>query len=269
MAFVYHKDSIHKTDELSIDINNRAFCYGDGLFETIFIEHQNFKHLKYHFDRLSEGMKVLRLELENPLELPLLEKILTKLIHENEIKDRAKIKIYVWRKTGGLFTPENQTADLLIEAINSKEHKIQVLSKVKICKSIRLNYSILSKFKTLSSLNYVMAGIEKKEKDAEDLILLDSRDNISECISSNIFWIKDNIFFTPSLNTGCVAGTSRSRIIDCLKEQNIKSEIIEVKKEILFQANHIFTSNANGINKIAKIDNYKFSTDFNIDFLKK
>ena len=73
------------------------------------------------------------------------------------------------------------------------------ITKISFSDKIKLHFSLFSPYKTLNSLPYVLAGIEKTERNLEDLILLDSQNNISESTSANIFWIKNDKIFTPNL----------------------------------------------------------------------
>ena len=259
---IYYEQNILEESELKLSTNDRAFAYGDGVFETIILENMDFKHLNYHLKRLKGGVQALGMQINENLMQDKLKIILKSLIIENNLQGRIKIKIYAWRKEGGLFAPESDDYKLLIEARKALKPKAETLKKVSFCESIQLSPSLISKYKTLSSLPYIIAGTEKKKRKLEELILLDTKQNISECTSSNLFWIKDKVYYTPSLETGCVGGTYRLRILDYLKKKNIPFKEVLAKKEILFNAEHVFTCNVTGIKKIAKIDDYEYSTDF-------
>ncbi len=53
------------TKEFSLmpETGNRAFQYGDGLFETIIFRNGRIRFLPDHFDRLQKGVKALKMTL--------------------------------------------------------------------------------------------------------------------------------------------------------------------------------------------------------------
>ena len=65
----------------------------------------------------------------------------------------------------------------------------------------------------MSALPYVMAGIEKQNRGLDDLIILSTKDHVSECIASNIFWLRKGTIYTPSLRSGCIEGIRRAQLI--------------------------------------------------------
>jgi branched-chain amino acid aminotransferase/4-amino-4-deoxychorismate lyase len=115
-----------------------------------------------------------------------------------------------------------------------------------------------SAFKTLSSLPYVLAGIEKKNKNLEDIILKDIHGHISELLYSNIFWIRQDKFFTPTLDTGCIRGVMRTHLIRKFKQLSIPFEEVKVREEELLRADHIISANVSGLRAVAGIENHKF-----------
>jgi len=69
----------------------------------------------------------------------------------------------------------------------------------------------VSAFKTLNALPYVLAGNYRKQLGVDEVILLDTHGHLAECVASNLFWLKDGMLYTPSLNTGCIGGIIRQQ----------------------------------------------------------
>ncbi len=130
--------------------------------------------------------------------------------------------------------------------------------------------SLTSRFKTLSSLNYVLAGVELNQSSFNEIILLDREKNISECLSSNIWWIKEGIIYTPSSETGCVNGVAKANITSFFNTMNIKVNKGKFSKDQLLNADFCFTSNVAGLHIIKSIENTNFQKDHLIfDEIKK
>ena len=239
-------------DKVNLSVFNRGLNYGDGIFETMIGTSDEILFWKDHWERLTEGLNVLGISTKE-LNASSIEEEIKELIRKNKIKDKARIKFIIWRKEGGLFAPVNNTPEYIITAAHNLPSPA-VKEKVIFYNEVKIPYSIVSRFKTLSSLPYILIGIAKNKLNADDLILFDCDDNICETMTCNIFWIKDNVVYTPSLDTGCIEGVMRKNIIGILKKENIKIKEGKFKKEELLKAEFIFTSNVAGIIPIINIE---------------
>ncbi|TAF74397.1 MAG: hypothetical protein EAZ53_09135 [Bacteroidetes bacterium] len=222
---------------------NRAFRYGDGIFETIIFENNSLNLWHYHIERLKKGIEILKFDCQN-----LLADLESQIL--NQIPDQSKnyrIRIQLWRTDGGLYTPLSNRTELFIEVTPFvKQTQIEQL-ETDFAKSISLSFSPLSALKTCNALLYILASIEKKERNLGEIILLSSDGFLAECAASNLFWMKENTLFTPSLSTGCIAGVMREHIINQAKKNNTKLEIGTWKPEILNSADLVFCSNVTGL----------------------
>ena len=262
MKAIFNNEIINDK-ELLMDVDDRAFQYGDGVFETIIIRNNSSKLLKYHCNRLIEGARVLNFQLPAYFNIQFLESSIFMLIQENGIKSATRIKVQVWRKKGGYYKPESNISNLLI-TVNVHKDEVGTLKNVGISKSVNNHYTTYSEFKTLNALKYIIASIEKEESHFDDMIILDQIGNISELLYSNIFWIKKNIFYTPSLETGCIRGVMRSYLIERLKEKRIQLMEVKVTPEQVYMADYVIATNASGIRSIIGIADvqYKVYPDF-------
>jgi len=94
----------------------------------------------------------------------------------------------------------------------------------------------------------------------DDLVLTDPEGHIAECIASNIFWIKGDNFYTPSLKSGCINGVMRRHIINRLRETGrIVSEDLYSTEELM-QSDSIFLSNAAGVYPVKNIEGKKLQS---------
>ena len=263
MKAIFNNEIINDR-ELLLETDDRAMQYGDGLFETIIVKKNPSKLIKYHYNRLIDGAAALNFQLPSYFNIQYLESSILKLIHKNEIKYAARIKVQVWRRKGGFYRPESKTSNLLI-TVNAHINEPETIKNVGISKSVTNNYSAYSQFKTLSALKYIIASMEKEESSVDDLIILDQNGNISELLYSNIFWVKDSIFYTPSLETGCIRGVMRTYLIERLKETNIAFEEVNATPEELYRAEYAFATNASGIRPIIGFNNVQYKVYPNLD----
>ena len=74
---------------------------------------------------------------------------------------------------------------------------------------------------------------------------------------ANLFWTKDGKLFTPSLRTGCLAGTTREYILE-----NIECKEVEVGIDEINRADSIFLTSAGlGIARVGEFDGKRLDAD--------
>ena len=263
MLINYNGDLL-PVDHAFLDSQNRAFRYGDGLFETIRMFDGSLPFWPQHWDRLSKGAQFLKFKnLKDPA---FYKKEIQKLCHA---KGNWRIRLSIFRKDGGLYTPSSFETDFLIEA-NPLESQTFELNKeglhIDLCDSITIPKHPLSNLKTINSLPYVIAGIYKKEKQLDDCLLLNDKGKIVEASSSNIFIVKKGTLRTPPLSTGCKDGTLRRILIELSSKIGLQISQKSFKPKRLLEAEEIWLSNA--ITGILWVGRYRGKT-FDNTFAKK
>jgi len=261
MKALFDGEIIEETIEL--DIKDRALQYGDGLFETIAIRSGQIKYLNYHLQRLERGANVLNIK------IPAVdfEQQILGLIKTNNLSD-ASVKLMVWRKhsdaPGYNFSSVEGHYLLLSKMVSRRPPVVQ---QAGFAENIHFSHSPLSAIKTLNALPYILAANEKQQRQLDELIVLNNDGFICECVSSNIFWKKDGVFYTPPLSSGCLEGVVRR----VLKERMIATgfsieETLSTPNELL-AADAVLTTNSSGIRFIKKIDSKLFDTSLADDSL--
>ncbi len=248
---INYNGKLKKNNYFNIQYNNRGLSYGDGIFETIIYHNSEIPLFNLHWIRLQEGTETLQLNL--PFTESQLQDYILELTAENGLKQkRARIKLMVWRKEGGLYTPENNDSHFLISVQKIDKQPLKKLDKVYSSDTIYLTQTPFSHLKTISALTYIMAGIEKKEREADELILLDQDGNIAEASAANIFFFseKENTFYTPPLSCGIINGVTRRYLLNEMDEKNIAHEERKFKIKDLTDDISMFTCNVSGIHQI-------------------
>jgi len=101
---------------------NRAFRYGDALFETIRIINGEACFLSDHFSRLKYGMTVLKMNIPDFFEELYFENEIKELLVKNGITEGGRVRLTVFRNDGGLYTPETNDVSYVLEgySLNKK-----------------------------------------------------------------------------------------------------------------------------------------------------
>lgn len=226
--------------------DNRAFLYGDGLFESIRVSDGNLLFFDDHFERLISAMYVLGFD--NTFFDPL--KVfgeMEELIRRNQCKE-GRLRLNVFRNSGGFYKPHTDQCGYLITVqqvsepiftINEKGLRLGTFSE------IRKPLNALSGIKSSSALLYVIAARHARESGWDDSILLNEYGRICECSAANIFLLMpDKTVVTPALSEGILPGVMRKNLIRFMRDNSIQVEERMVLTDDLFKADEIFMTSA-------------------------
>lgn len=255
---IYSNDQFISDAAPVFTVDNRAFHYGDGIFETMLCKNNTIQYFSDHFERLQKSMTCMELTNEICSNETELKNIIHELIKRNEYGPNVRIKLMVHRNWGGLYAPESNNGTITIltkEYISthpsSKEYVV-------FSDDVRNHYHKGSMFKLLSSGRYVLAGLEMKRRKANDIIITDIDGNISECLQANIFWIKNNVIYTPGIETGCIDGIMRKQIQEYCAVNNIEFKTGFYNITELERSDIVFAGNITGLTPFEQIEKVKF-----------
>ncbi len=245
MTFYINNEEIPQTD--------RSITLGDAVFDTLLVKNATPLFITEHIDRIISHAHILKIK-----NIPSKEEIISQI--NNIVKSANPLKKYSLRTTitrgsgaRGLAPANIQNPSIIIKMTELTD--IPPPAKLWISRTTRRNeYSPTSKIKTTNYADNILALIEAKENNANEAILLNTKNNIS-CISSgNIYIIENNNIYTPPIKDGVMNGVIRSKLIE---KYSIKEETIS--EERLKKANYIFTSNSISIRPVIELDNKKIT----------
>lgn len=252
-------------DQINLGIDNRSFKYGDGLFESIRLTNGEPRFLNYHYERLIEGMKLLKIETDNSFTEEFLLKQITRLRAVISGAKEGRIRVTIYRNGGGLYTPNVNSFSYLLEltplAINGYPLNINGLH-LDVYNEITKPLGVLSNYKTNNALVSVLAGVYKSGKGLDEAVILNQEGRVCEAISSNIFFTTlKNEVVTPALSEGCLAGVMRRVVMERLSINYQVSET-EVNINNLADYKECFITNATrGVQWVQRIGNINFGNE--------
>ncbi|SHM56987.1 aminotransferase class IV [Flavobacterium saccharophilum] len=245
---------------------NRAFLYGDGVFETLKIVNNRILFLEDHYFRLMASMRVVRMEIPMNFTMEFFEEEVLKLVQENEISASARARITVFRNDGGLYLPKTNEVSYLIQAtalentsytLNTAEYEVDLY------KDFYVTKQLLSSIKTTNKMINVTGSIFAHENGLANCLLVNDTKNVVEGLQGNLFMLIGKKLITPPISEGCLNGIMRKQILALAK----KLEGIEVLEEIispfdLQKADELFLTNViTGIQPITKYRKKEFTSD--------
>ncbi len=249
-------------ENINLSKDNRGFKYGDAIFETIKVVNKNVVFWEDHYFRLMASMRMLRMKIPMEFTLEFLEKEILKTIAVLDDAPSFRVRLNVYRKDGGLYTPKTNKVDYLIEAsentyVSKNEYQVDVFKDF-------YNYSgLLSTVKTNNRMINTLASIYANENDLDSCVLLNERKGVVEVTNGNIFVVKGNIVKTPALTEGCIKGIVRGKIIEILtKNKDFIIEETTISPFEIQKADEVFITNAIiGVQAITKYKKKTFTSN--------
>lgn len=244
--------------------SNRAFLYGDGVFETIKVISGKPIFLSAHLKRMKAGAEAMLIEFPELLEKDNLENQIKTLIEHYGYEEGMRIRITLYRNTGGWFKPEVNTASYIINC-SPLETNLYALNTegllIDMYPDMRKQHTKLSPFKTLNSQIYVMASVWAKKQGLDDALIQNDQLAIIEGSSSNLFIVSNGVLYTPAVTDGCLGGVMRMNIINLAIAHNYKVYECRLTPQNLLVADEIFLTNA--ISGLQWVSSYKTKRYFN------
>ena len=245
--FINFNGQIVPSEQAVLTIFNRGFRYGDGLFETMRWIKGELKFAELHADRISRGMKILKIEDYSEIDTYFLKEKVSELIRRNKIGANARIRLSIFRDSEGLYSPTGNKLGYAIEVNKIFETDYTTNNKgliVDLYDEIPKPVNKLSNLKTSNSLIYVLAGVFKTQNSLDEALIINQNGFLCESMSSNVFVVFNNEIYTPALTEGCIAGVMRQVVMKIAKENNLVITEAQINPAILEQADEVFLTNA-------------------------
>ncbi len=262
------------TYEPSVSFSNRAFRYGDSLFESIRYCNGRVMFLSDHVKRIKLGMTTLRMNVPSEFTTANIETLILHLISENNLtKQNARIRLTIMRNEGGHYTPDTNDISFLIETelLDAKGYTLNQKGLwVDIYAELKKPINKISNLKTGSALLYVMAGIAKNSVKLDDCFIVNEQGNIIETINSNIFIVKNGVLYTSPLNEGCIDGVMRKQILAIAQVNRILTFEQTITTNTLMNGDEVFLTNAiRGVQWVGQFKNKFYTNSQAVFFTEK
>lgn len=228
----------------AVSPDERAFQYGDGLFETVAIRDAAPRLLPLHLERLATGCQ--RLGLDAPGESSLVLAVRTLIDRENCGEGVLKIIVSAgpaqrgYRRTGsrssvwlGLFeraAPRRPAGDNGV--------------CVRICDTRLAIQPQLAGIKSLNRLEQVLARAEWDDDSVFEGLMLDTEGRLVCGTMSNVFIVRDNAVVTPAITRCGVSGVMRRHLLAELHRAGIETRVVDLDLDEALDADAMFLTNS-------------------------
>ena len=244
---------------------NRAFLYGDAVFETIKISNGKLLFLEDHYFRLMAAMRILRMDIPMNFTMEYFEEQILSVVEKNGFLSAARARITVYRNDGGYYLPQSNTVSFLIHASSLESHfysNHQQEYEVDLYKDFYISKQLISNLKTTNKIIHVTASIYANENGLDNCVLLNDTKNVAEMLQGNIFMLTGNRLITPPVSEGCINGIMRKQVLTLAKKiQNLQVVEAIISPFDLQKADELFFTNViKGIQSITKYRKKEFGT---------
>ncbi len=243
-------DGEYFANPAAINIADRGFLLGDGVFETILVVNGIPAFWSAHLERLRTAMAALQLNVEVD---DLTIDVILELVARNKLtKELAAVRITVSRGPGqrGLLIPTGEQAKPTILVTVSKYHPPSMAAPVRLAVSsfVRSEQSISSRHKTLNYLDNVLARNEVTALGCDDAVMLNSRGRVA-CVSmGNIFLLRDeSAAATPAAHEGALKGIVRGILLEGASQADLSIEEGAIEPEALAHGGLFVTNSLLGV----------------------
>jgi branched-chain amino acid aminotransferase len=203
-------DAFVSVHNANVSVRQRGFRFGDGVFETVRVHNGLPYQWDLHVKRLRTSLSAVKIAFD----LSGLQDICRQLLLTNTVK-QGFLRISISRGEGSRgYLPDIKNGPLLV--IETVDATPDITEPVDLyLSSLRKipNECIPSAAKTMQGLNSTLARMEAAENNCFEALLLSVNGKICEGSSSNIFWVKNKIVYTPDVKSGILCGTMRDAVI--------------------------------------------------------
>ncbi len=261
LTFNNYNGDIVPANQPLLQLNNRGFRYGDGLFESMRMTKGKLQFAGLHGQRLQSAMQTLKFDNCSGLDVHFLQDKAKELSLRNRSKN-GLLRLTVFREAGGLYAPyENKWGySMEWETLEDQHYTLNTRGLIiSVYEDLPKPINSLSNLKTCNSLNYVLADVFKQRNRLDDAFIVNQNGFLCEAIGSNIFIKYNGTLYTPSLSEGCVQGVMREVVIELAGKNSIPLAEAQIKPQILDEAEEVFlTSETHGIQWVLGFDRKRY-----------
>ncbi len=239
---VFHNGRLLPVEEVRLSPGQAGLLSGWGLFTTIrVIEGVPFA-FERHWQRLARDAE--RTHCPFPFDEETVRTQLGQVLAANSVREGCA-RIYAIYNAFGLWRSDEgfPQADLVMYSSGLPAHRDR--ARLGLREHGRHAASPLAGVKVTSWLNNLWNLHEAQQAGFDEVVLLNERGEVSECTAANIFCARDGRVVTPPLSSGCLAGITRSILLEIGPKVGIPVEERTLFPEDFYTADEVFISSTN------------------------
>ena len=238
-------------EEVEIDARSSAALYSKGIFTTIAIyDGQPFVWEK-HWRRLTSDAAIVGIDLSGYSEKRV-RGALDEIIQHNGVRN-GRARITIFDGSPGTIWPADMPRMTSLLIITDDKRPVTDGLRLGISPYPINSRSPLTGLKSCNYLENMLAFEDAGNSGFHEAVRPNEKGEITSACMANIFWLLEERLYTPSLETGCLKGTTREFVLE-----NVECLELKANMEVLDQADAIFLTSAGiGIADVIEINGRK------------
>lgn len=235
---------IKLVDEIYVSPFDRAYLFGDAVYEVVPIFNGHYFHLKKHLNRLSSSLKASEIHLEHSIEA--LEQNLVALISANSFSATGSLYLQISRgvskpRLHDFSTPSSPTIFAYLSQFEPASFStVQAGGKAILRPDLRWGRCDI---KSTNLLANCMAKEEARLNGATETIL--HRDGyITEASVSTVFTVINQTLITTPLSPAILPGITREITLEIANQLGITALEEKLEIDAFLNANEVFISSS-------------------------
>jgi branched-chain amino acid aminotransferase len=270
---INYNGSIVAETHISIH-QNRAFLYGDAIFETLKVLDGKVLFLEDHYFRLMASLRIVRMEIPMNFTMEYMEEQVLSLIDNLPLSPSFRARITFFRKEGGRYLPRTNDTEFIVtaEPIDSPVYSLNTAPyEVELFKDYYVPKQLLSTLKSTNKMVQITGSIFADENGYNNCLVINDDKNVAEALQGNIFMVSGSKLITPPLSDGCLNGIMRKQVLALAsKIEDMEVSEASISPFDLQKADELFITNViTGIQPITKYRKKEFGNSTAADLLKR
>lgn len=239
--YLLHNGEIEEASSKLLEPGQVGLLNGWGVFSTIRVYDGVLFAFERHWARMDRDARLLQVPM--PWELGAMQAELLKLVTANGAQN-ATLRVVVVRNKGGAFEGPGIANEVDLIAFTKDINTWGESASLGVKRQGRHADSPFAGTKMLSwSFNLLMYE-QALAAGFDEVVLLNERDEVSECTSANIFISEGNRVFTPPLSSGCLPGVTRELLLEAVEAPGITVAERALRLQDLEQADGVFMTSS-------------------------
>ncbi len=239
MTLVYLNGEYKSLAEASINVLDRGFTFGDGVYEVIPIFNRTIFRFDEHIQRLENSLKAIYMD--NPIAKDGWYTIINQLIDSIEQSDQSiylQITRGVTDRDHDISSADNPTIFAMSRPLGKKDLSAGI--KAITHEDIRWQYCDI---KAITLLPSVLLKHKAKKLGAREAILI-REGYVTEGAASNVFICKNDEILTTPKSNHVLPGITRDLVLEIISKNNITYVEIAIREEQLLDADEIWVTSS-------------------------
>lgn len=212
LKYAYLDDHLIDTGRPHLYLDDRAWHFGDGVFETLLFQNGHALFADEHWARLTQGC--VELDLDVPMKLALLAETIGELAMANEVEIMLA-KIVIWRAgSADILKPLGKASRMAIICRIAPDYPESVYERGVEVVSFRMDRSSISSIKSLCYLTSVLARHEAARSNAFEAIFVTSSGLVEEASAANVMVVKGDALLVPDHARHILPGVTQKAVIE-------------------------------------------------------